>query len=81
MSLNSISQTYILPFGGDWLFVTGLSHPNGNVGESTPSGNCWHFGNLFSEKWLHLPQKTLFNPSGALTIFGLLHFASQGLMD
>ena len=22
-----------------WLFVTGLSHPNGNVGESTPSGN------------------------------------------
>ena len=25
-----------------WLFVTGLSHPNGNVGESTPSGNCWH---------------------------------------
>ena len=25
-----------------WLFVTGLSHPNGNVGKSTPSGNCWH---------------------------------------
>ena len=25
-----------------WLFVTGLSHPNGNIGESTPSGNCWH---------------------------------------
>ena len=25
-----------------WLFVIGLSHPNGNVGESTPSGNCWH---------------------------------------
>ena len=26
-----------------WLFVMGLSHPNGNVGESTSGGNCWHF--------------------------------------
>ena len=25
-----------------WLFVTGLSHPNRNVGESTPSGNYLH---------------------------------------
>ena len=25
-----------------WLFVTGLSHPNGNVGESAPIGNCSH---------------------------------------
>ena len=25
-----------------WLFVTGFSHSNGNVGESTPCGNCWH---------------------------------------
>ena len=27
---------------GIWLFVTGFSHLNGNIGESTPSGNCWH---------------------------------------
>ena len=52
MSLNSISQLLYLDrvgradFSGChleiWLFVRGLSHPNGNVGESTPSGNCWH---------------------------------------
>ena len=26
-----------------WLFVTGLSYPNGNIGESTTSRNCWHY--------------------------------------
>ena len=52
MSVNSISQLlYIdkvgrVDFSGChleevWLFVTGFSHPNGNVGESTPGGNCW----------------------------------------
>ena len=53
MSLNSISQTFVLDrvgradFSGChleeiWLFVIRLSHPNGNVGESTYSGICWH---------------------------------------
>ena len=53
VSLNSISQLLYLDRVGRadlsgchleeiWLFVTGLSHSNGNVGESTPGGNCWH---------------------------------------
>ena len=50
MHLNSISQLLYLDRVGRadfsrchleeiWLFVT---EHNGNVGESTPSGNCWH---------------------------------------
>ena len=57
MSLYSISQLLYLDrvgradFSGChleeiWLFVTGLSHANGNVGESTPSGNCYVYSRL-----------------------------------
>ena len=74
-----------------WLFVTVLSHPNGNVGESTPSGNSWHnegelvmswgkgFGNLFSEKSLHLPRNNLIQPLWSINHFWFAFFDATSL--